>query len=124
MLSVCIGVLAAFLVQYTRMWEMMGPICRRALKLPRIHHFRPAELMEIAEVDPRPWRSRMPSRMRQMLFCIAIALLSRLTDAAEMPANRATCRTPMPAANSCLARISLALAIGGLPNRTMPRTAA
>ena len=47
-----------------------------------------------------------------------IEFFSLLTDAAEIPLNRATCRTPLPAANACLALIILALAIGGLPNLT------
>ena len=44
--------------------------------------------------------------------------LIRLHDAGDIPANRATFRTPFPAANSCLAFSTLAAGIGGRPKRT------
>ena len=34
----------------------------------------------------------------------------------DIPASRAACRTPLPAANAILAFSTLALAMGGLPN--------
>lgn len=42
----------------------------------------------------------------------------RLTDAAEIPASRATWRTPLPATSPCLALSTLDAEIGGRPNRT------
>ena len=48
----------------------------------------------------------------------------RLTDAAEIPANLAVSRTPFPVINAFLAFSALVVGIGGLPNRTIPRTAA
>jgi hypothetical protein len=45
-----------------------------------------------------------------------IAFFNLLTDAADIPASRAACRTPLPAANATLALSTLALAIGGRPN--------
>jgi hypothetical protein len=41
---------------------------------------------------------------------------SPLTDAADIPANRAACRTPLPAASAILAFSTLDLAMGGRPN--------
>jgi hypothetical protein len=54
----------------------------------------------------------------------ANADLIRLHDAGDIPANRATCRTPFPAANSCLAFSTLANGIGGRPKRTLALRAA
>ena len=48
----------------------------------------------------------------------------RLTDAGEMPASCATCRMLFPATSPCLAFSTLVGGIGGLPNLTMPLTAA
>ena len=45
-----------------------------------------------------------------------IEVLILETDAGEIPAIRATCRTPLPAASSRLARCDLVAEIGGLPN--------
>ena len=41
---------------------------------------------------------------------------SLLTDAADIPASRAACRTPLPATSAILALSTLALVIGGRPN--------
>ena len=38
------------------------------------------------------------------------------TDAGEIPAILATCRTPLPDARNCLAVSTFGFAIGGLPN--------
>jgi hypothetical protein len=45
-------------------------------------------------------------------------LISRLTDAAEIPANLAASRTPFPVINAFLAFSALCEGMGGLPNRT------
>ena len=50
------------------------------------------------------------------LLRAATVFFSLLTDAADIPANRAVCRTPFPAASAILAFSTLALAIGGRPN--------
>jgi hypothetical protein len=48
---------------------------------------------------------------------VSIEFFNRLTVAADMPASRATARTPLPDANSRSALSFWALAIGGRPNR-------
>ena len=45
-----------------------------------------------------------------------INVLILQADAGEIPANRATCRTPLPAARNCFAFSTFGLAIGGRPN--------
>jgi hypothetical protein len=47
---------------------------------------------------------------------VSIEFFNRLTDATDMPASRATARTPLPDANSRSALSIWALAIGGRPN--------
>ena len=54
---------------------------------------------------------------RQILAASAfIEVLIPEADAGEIPAILATCRTPLPAASSRLARCALVAEIGGLPN--------
>ena len=45
-----------------------------------------------------------------------IEVLILEADVGEIPANRATCRTPLPAANSRFAFSTLMVAIRGRPN--------
>ena len=77
---------------------------------------------------PTNYAATEPRSIRSLSGYVATAssieFFSLLTDAADMPASRAVCRTPLPAASAILAFSNLDLAIGGLPNRTMPRTAA
>jgi hypothetical protein len=54
---------------------------------------------------------------RQILVTsLVIEVLILDTDAGEIPAILATCRTPLPDARNCLAFSTFGFAIGGLPN--------
>lgn len=76
-------------------------------------------LADSCEVKRVWWQPASHSRSRHfqpITELVARAVFRRDAEAADIPASRAACRTPLPAISAILAFSTLALAIGGRPN--------
>jgi hypothetical protein len=88
---------------------------RRSETTSRPAGFAPTFGSAIPPINVAGFPCRTTATTHQVLMA-ATAFFSLLTDAGDIPASRAACLTPLPAANSRLAFSIFALAIGGRPN--------